>query len=113
MKPIAKNSATPVSMLPGFIRSVQFTARAALLSSVLIAGFGCAEAITYSKDAHKEGMSLYEQGDYVDAAAAFSNAVRQNPRDYPSYFYLGASYQAAARFSSRSARTGPAWTPCR
>jgi len=66
-----------------------------LASSILIVGYGCVpEAFTYAKDAHKEGMALYQDCDYVDAVAAFSNATRQNPRDYPSYFYLGASYQA-------------------
>jgi tetratricopeptide (TPR) repeat protein len=84
--------------LSAFIPSIRFLAQTALLSSVVVAGYGCAEAITYAKDAHKEGMSLYQQGDYVDAAAAFANAVRQNPRDYPSYFYLGASYQAQGSF---------------
>jgi tetratricopeptide (TPR) repeat protein len=69
-----------------------------IFSSLAVVGFGCAEAITYAKDAHKEGMSLYEQGDYVDAVAAFSNATRQNPRDYPSYYYLGASYQAMGSY---------------
>jgi tetratricopeptide (TPR) repeat protein len=84
--------------LPTYIQSTRFAAQGLLLSSLLIAGFGCAEAITFSKDAHNEGMSLYQQGDYVDASAAFANAVRQNPRDYPSYFYLGASYQAEGSY---------------
>lgn len=84
--------------LPSLIQSTRLTARTLLLSSILITGFGCAEAITYSKNAHAEGMALYQQGDYVDASAAFANAARQNPRDYPSYFYLGASYQALGSY---------------
>src|SRR5882757_11187366 len=80
------------------IQTTRFAVQTVILSSLLVAGFGCAEAITYAKDAHKEGMSLYEQGDYVDAVAAFSNATRQNPRDYPSYYYLGASYQAMGSY---------------
>lgn len=77
-------------------KAVRFTAYSALFSSIIVAGYGCAgsESLTYAKDAARQGMSLYQDGDYVDASAAFSSATRQNPRDYPSYFYLGQCYQA-------------------
>ena len=81
------------------IQSTRFAVQTVILSSLLIAGYGCGpELFTYAKDAHKEGMALYQQGDYVDAVAAFANATRQNPRAYPSYFYLGASYQAMSSY---------------
>lgn len=54
---------------------------------------GCADIITYSKDARKEGLKLYGEQQYADAAGAFRNAVRQNPLDYKSYCYLGQSYE--------------------
>jgi len=80
-------------------RSTLIAVQSVLLSSVLLVGYGCGpEAFTYAKAAHRDGMALYEEGDYVDASAAFTNAIRQNPRDYPSYFYLGASYQAMASY---------------
>jgi tetratricopeptide (TPR) repeat protein len=89
--------------LPAFITSnrtlIRIAIQGLLLSTVLIVGYGCGpEAFTYAKEAHKEGMDLYQEGDYVDASAAFANAVRQNPRDYNSYFYLGASYQAMGSY---------------
>ena len=73
----------------------------ALAGGVLLAvvAGGCGpETFTYAKDARAQGMSLYGQSDYVDAAAAFANATRQDPRDYLSYYYLGASYQATGSY---------------
>jgi tetratricopeptide (TPR) repeat protein len=75
--------------------------RIALLAGGLLAGAvaGCGpETFTYAKDAKAEGMRLYADSDYVDAAAAFANATRQDPRDYQSYYYLGASYQASGSY---------------
>ena len=60
--------------------------------SVLFVGItlvGCADIITYSKDSRREGLKLYHEQQYADAAGAFRNAVRQNPLDYQSYCYLG------------------------
>lgn len=74
------------------------SAMAAVVGLSVAAG-GCGpETFTYAKDAQAEGRTLYGQGDYVNAAAAFANATRQDPRDYLSYYYLGASYQATGRF---------------
>ncbi len=68
---------------------------AVLAAGLLAAAAGCGpETFTYAKSAHAQGMALYGQSDYVDAAAAFANATRQDPKDYQSYYYLGASYQA-------------------
>jgi len=53
---------------------------------------GCADIVTYSKDSRKEGLKLYNQEQYADAAGAFRNAMRQNPLDYKSACYLGQSY---------------------
>jgi tetratricopeptide (TPR) repeat protein len=56
---------------------------------------GCASSdmITFSKDAQRKGINLYNDGQYAEAAGAFRNASRQNPRDYKNYYYLGASYE--------------------
>ncbi len=60
----------------------------ALLGATLV---GCADIITYSKDSRREGLRLYREQQYADAAGAFRNAVRQNPLDYQSCCYLGES----------------------
>jgi len=85
-----------LTTFPAVAKTTRFTACSVLLSSLAIAGLGCAgsETLTYSKETARQGMTLYQDGDYVDASAAFSSATRQNPRDYPSYYYLGACYQA-------------------
>ena len=82
--------------LKSFAKTAGYTLGFITLSTLLLTEFGCAgsESLTYAKDASRQGMSLYQDGDYVDASAAFNSATRQNPRDYPSYYYLGACYQA-------------------
>jgi len=49
--------------------------------------------VTYSRDAQREGEKLYAKGDYADAAGAFRNSTRQNPRSYEGYYWLGMSYE--------------------
>ncbi|HVT87551.1 MAG TPA: tetratricopeptide repeat protein [Tepidisphaeraceae bacterium] len=61
-----------------------------LISLALLSG--CADVITYSHDAQREGMRLYNEGDFADAAGAFRNSVRQNPQNYESNYWLGESY---------------------
>jgi tetratricopeptide (TPR) repeat protein len=81
-------------IVPRMIKAVRFTVQTALVSSILAAGIGCAETMTYAKDANHEGMALYDQADYLDASVAFQSAARQNPRDYMSFYYLGLCYEA-------------------
>src|ERR1051325_26272 len=50
---------------------------------------GCADVVTYSAKSQEEGMRFYSEKAYGDAAGAFRNAIRQDPRDYKSHFYLG------------------------
>ncbi len=61
--------------------------------SLLLAG-GCADLMTYAGDDRRQGLDLYQKSEYADATAAFLNATRQDPQDYLSFYYLGASYQA-------------------
>lgn len=63
----------------------------------LFAG-GCADAITYSRDAQRAGMKLYNEANYADAAGAFKNSVRQNPQNYEGHYYLGASYEKLQQY---------------
>jgi tetratricopeptide (TPR) repeat protein len=53
---------------------------------------------THSRDSQRQGVTLYQQGNYADAAGAFRNAVRQNPREYQSYYYLGACYESMRQY---------------
>jgi len=80
--------------LPTFIKAARLAVQSVLVSSVLVAGYGCADSLTFAKDANREGMSLYEQSDYINAVVAFKSASRQNPRDYNSFYYMGLCYQA-------------------
>lgn len=66
----------------------------ALVSLSLGTLTGCADIVTYGKDSRAAGLKLMQQENYPDAAGAFRNAVRQNPRDYQSYCYLGQAYSA-------------------
>jgi tetratricopeptide (TPR) repeat protein len=68
-------------------------ASAALAGSILFAT-GCGDALIYAKETRSQGMVLYNDGNYGDAAATFANATRQDPRDYKSYYFMGASYEA-------------------
>jgi tetratricopeptide (TPR) repeat protein len=73
-------------------------ANAVIASSLLIGATGCADALTYAKDANRDGMALYNEGNYTEATAAFANATRQDPRDYKSYYYMGASCEAEHQY---------------
>ncbi len=66
-------------------------------SSVAVFSAGCNEYITYSYQARKQGVTLFDQQQYDQAAGAFRNATQQNPRDYVSFYYLGRCYEASGR----------------
>jgi Tfp pilus assembly protein PilF len=59
---------------------------------------GCADVVTYSRDSEREGIKLYQQGDYGNAAGAFRNSTRQNPRNYLSYYYLACCYDHLGQY---------------
>ena len=63
-----------------------------LLGSLLLGlAAGCQDVLTYSDQTREAGMTAYMQGDYPKAAGAFRSALRQDPRDYRSHYYLGMS----------------------
>lgn len=66
----------------------------ALGASMAMCMAGCADALSYSKEDRAAGMTMYNNGNYVEATAAFTNAARQDPRDFKSYYYEGACYAA-------------------
>jgi Tfp pilus assembly protein PilF len=61
---------------------------------------GCADMVTTTKDTNDRGMALYNEGNYSDAAGAFRNAVRQNPRSYQSYYMMGNCYEQLGQHQS-------------
>jgi tetratricopeptide (TPR) repeat protein len=77
-------------------------ARAAVLSlcvaSAALLSTGCAEMTASSKHSREAGQKLYAEGNYVDAAGAYRNAVRNDPLDYRAYYGLGQSYDATKSY---------------
>jgi len=59
--------------------------------TLLLAGLaGCGtEVISYNRQFREQGTDQFNHAAYADAASSFSNAVRQEPGDYTSRFYLG------------------------
>ena len=76
--------------------------RAAVLSlSLLCAGLlstGCAEVVASSKHSREEGQKLAAEGNHVDAAGAYRNAIRKDPTDYRAYYGLGQAYDASQSY---------------
>ncbi len=62
-----------------------------VLSSFILVG-GCDSTLSYNDGTRRDGVALYNQGQYDQAAGTFRNAVKGNPRDYESYYWLGQSY---------------------
>jgi tetratricopeptide (TPR) repeat protein len=59
-------------------------------------GGGCSsssEIINHSPGQRAEGVRQYQEGNYADAAGSFRQAIRSDPRDYKSQFYLAQSYE--------------------
>lgn len=52
---------------------------------------GCSDMLTHAGDSRDAGLDAYNAGDYPKAAGAFRNAVKQDPRDYRSHYWLGMS----------------------
>ena len=66
---------------------------AAICFGVMGAG-GCSqEVINHSPAQRAEGIRQYQDGNYADAAGSFRQAIRSDPRDYKSQFYLAQSYE--------------------
>lgn len=77
-------------------KSKSMIAAAVLMSGLALAA-GCSESISYAKSSRAEGIRLYEQQNYAEAAGAFRNAVNQQPADYESRYWLGQAYDRLGR----------------
>ncbi len=85
-------------MLTSSYKSYRVAFSAMVLASVLA---GCSTDVQLINRGHKAreaGIQLYNEGNYAEAAGAFKNAARQDTRDYKSYYYMGASYEALKQY---------------
>lgn len=87
-----------VAVITSRFRRFHSIVLALFVAGLLIGSGGCADVVTYAKDSRREGIKYYNQGSYTDAAGSFRNATRQDPRDYRSHYYLGASYEQLRQF---------------
>jgi Tfp pilus assembly protein PilF len=71
---------------------------AAMAVFPLISLTGCADVITYANKSRDRGIELYNEGAYGDAAGAFRNAVKQDPRQYLSHYYLALCYDQMGQY---------------
>jgi tetratricopeptide (TPR) repeat protein len=65
-----------------------------------LAGGGCTDMVTFAGDNRQAGINAYNEGRYTDAAGSFKSAIRQDPRDYMSHYWLGQSYLQLGNCSS-------------
>lgn len=67
---------------------------AGIAGLLLLGLFGCGvEVLTWAKDAKRQGFQQYNDGKYAEAAGSFRNAIRQDPTDPESEYWLAMSYE--------------------
>lgn len=64
---------------------------AALALGAGVVGCGT-QILSYNQEFRQQGLAQYEKSDYVKASSSFQEALRQEPGDYTSRFYLGQCY---------------------
>jgi tetratricopeptide (TPR) repeat protein len=67
-------------------------ARITLLAGCGLALVGCADMVADSTPSRQAANGLYTAGNYDEAAGAYRNATRQDPRDYKAQYGLACSY---------------------
>src|SRR5438045_1969344 len=74
----------------------------ALGGLMLVGVVGCAggasDMLTFAQDARQKGLKQFKAGDYEGASGSFRSATRQDPRDYKSFYYLGACYDKTGSY---------------
>ena len=64
------------------------------LAAATVFTVGCQQEIISSNPSSRaQGIRQFEEGNYADAAGTFRNALRSDPRDYKSQYYLARSYE--------------------
>jgi tetratricopeptide (TPR) repeat protein len=72
---------------------------AGLAGTVLLGLSGCGtDMLTWAKDAKAQGMQQYNDGRYAEAAGAFRNAIRQDPKDPETEYWLALSYEQTGSY---------------
>jgi Tfp pilus assembly protein PilF len=66
-----------------------FLAACSIAALSLVGCTSMGEYVTYSVQSRSEGVKLMEAGNDEAALGAFSDAAKQNPRDYQSRYFLG------------------------
>lgn len=86
-------------MTQAFLSSRRVLISAIFATAVVVAASGCQqEIISSAPQARSQGIRQYEDGTFADAAGSFRNAIRSDPRDYRSQFYLGQSYEQLKQY---------------
>ena len=86
-----------VAVIASYRRSVRCLAVAVVVGVAAFGQGGCsstANVLTFAEDARDKGLDQYRAREYENAAGSFRSATRQDPRDYKSFYFLGASYDA-------------------
>jgi tetratricopeptide (TPR) repeat protein len=92
---VAVSSRIPTTRLVS--RLARLGVAAALAAAPLLSG-GCSGMFVKAEDPKQAGLRLYQEKNYAEAAGAFRNAIRQDPRDYKSHYYLAVSCDADGRY---------------
>jgi tetratricopeptide (TPR) repeat protein len=67
---------------------------------LLIAAQGCTDMVTFAGDNRAAGIAAYNEARYTDSVGSFRSALRQDPRDYQSHYWLGMSYNKLQNYQS-------------
>jgi tetratricopeptide (TPR) repeat protein len=69
-------------------------AAAIVLGSLSLGGCSTGFLDSPSAKARDEGIKLYNDNQYPEAAGAFTTVIKQQPQDYVAHYYLGRTYEA-------------------
>ena len=84
-------------MIDSFRRPFFLVPTALFVGLMLTAG-GCAEVMTNTRLDRENGIKLYNDGQYADAAGALREAVKHNPADLQTHYYLALSLDHLGAF---------------
>ena len=75
-----------------------------LAGGLIITTTGCGDVVTYYKYSRQQGIDALNGGDLDAATGAFRDAIRQNPTDYQSAYYLATIYYKQGRYTEAAAQ---------
>lgn len=79
--------------------SIATVSRLALAGVLFLGVSGCQqEIISSAPKSRAKGIKEYNNGNYADAAGSFRNALRSDPRDYKSQYFLARSYEELQQY---------------